>query len=62
MTVIEFKCTRKPTEEERQAIRERMNDPYEISPEDELRWFYDIMGLDFDEMYETVIKDYLPDN
>lgn len=57
--VIGYSCRKKPTPEEREKIRERINDPYVLTGIDKLRAFYEWMGLEFDEdIFEKIIRDY----
>ena len=57
--VIEYECRKKPTPEEHERIRERINDQYTLTGIDKMRAFYKLRGLEFDEnMLDNIIRDY----
>ena len=59
MITVEYSEWRKPTAEEREKIRERVNDPNILTGIDKLRAYYQKKGWEFDEnIYDNIIRDY----
>ncbi|MBQ8017830.1 MAG: hypothetical protein IJ258_06955 [Methanobrevibacter sp.] len=51
----EYYCTKKPTPEEHEKIRERINDPNIPTGMDMLRTIFEKRGLEFDEaMFDNI--------
>lgn len=59
ISIAMFSCRRMPTPEEHELIRERINDPYELTGLDGLRAFYELRGLEFDEEnFKKIVRDF----
>jgi len=59
INTFKFSCRRMPTPEEHELIRERVNDPYELTGLERLRAFYELRGLEFDEEnFKKIVRDF----